>query len=176
MAKTESPTGTTRLFRGGAFVADHWRSVDGDESVPHDGAVIVPLARWRSEPALRDRAAPTGVRVTPPDMIGGGDDVGRASLIIVTLAKFTDGRAYSQARRLRETLGYTGELRATGDVLGDQLPLLARCGFDSFEIADAATIRGLERGVWAGLSHVYQPPGGSRRVHMGAAERMRRRA
>ena len=45
--------------------------------------------------------------------------------------KFTDGRAYSQAFLLRRRLGFAGELRATGDVLVDQLVQLQRCGFDS---------------------------------------------
>lgn len=45
--------------------------------------------------------------------------------------KFTDGRAYSQAFLLRRRLGFTGELRATGDVLIDQLVLMKRSGFDS---------------------------------------------
>jgi len=44
---------------------------------------------------------------------------------------FTDGRAHSQAFLLRRRLGYQGEIRATGDVLVDQLPLLSRNGFDA---------------------------------------------
>ena len=44
--------------------------------------------------------------------------------------KFTDGRAYSQARLLRQRRQFTGEIRATGDVLIDQLVHMARCGFD----------------------------------------------
>lgn len=44
--------------------------------------------------------------------------------------KFTDGRAYSQARLLRQRLKFAGEIRATGDVLIDQLVQMARCGFD----------------------------------------------
>lgn len=44
---------------------------------------------------------------------------------------FTDGRAHSQAFLLRRRLGYRGEIRATGDVLVDQLPLLSRNGFDA---------------------------------------------
>ena len=44
--------------------------------------------------------------------------------------KFTDGRAYSQARLLRQRLQFAGEIRATGDVLIDQLVHMARCGFD----------------------------------------------
>lgn len=55
----------------------------------------------------------------------------RLSLIEVNFPVFGDGRGYSAARILREA-GYTGELRAVGDVLVDQIPLMRRCGFDSF--------------------------------------------
>ena len=54
------------------------------------------------------------------------------ALIALEIPKFTDGRAYSQARTLRDHLGYTGELRATGNVLRDQLGYLARCGVNAF--------------------------------------------
>jgi uncharacterized protein (DUF934 family) len=57
----------------------------------------------------------------------------RLKLIVLQFPKFTDGRAYSQARLLRGRFGYRGELRATGAVFRDQLPLFLRCGFDSFE-------------------------------------------
>ena len=50
-----------------------------------------------------------------------------------------------------------GELRATGEILFDQLQLLARCGFDSFEIKDAVTIRLLEAGRRPSLGIFYQP-------------------
>ncbi|MEH3159241.1 MAG: DUF934 domain-containing protein [Sphingomonas taxi] len=53
------------------------------------------------------------------------------ALVEVSFPTFRDGRGYSAARVLREA-GYTGELRAAGDVLVDQLPLMRRCGFDSF--------------------------------------------
>ena len=55
----------------------------------------------------------------------------RLALIEVSFPKFRDGRGYSAGRILREA-GYTGELRAEGDVLVDQIPLMRRCGFDSF--------------------------------------------
>lgn len=55
----------------------------------------------------------------------------RLKLIEVAFPKFRDGRGYSSARILREA-GYTGELRAQGDVLVDQIAYLKRCGFDSF--------------------------------------------
>lgn len=55
----------------------------------------------------------------------------RLALIEIAFPRFRDGRGYSSARILREA-GYTGELRAEGDVLVDQLLFLRRCGFDSF--------------------------------------------
>ncbi|WP_294334350.1 DUF934 domain-containing protein [uncultured Sphingomonas sp.] len=55
----------------------------------------------------------------------------RIALVEVSFPSFRDGRGYSSARILREA-GYKGELRAQGDVLVDQIPLMRRCGFDSF--------------------------------------------
>jgi uncharacterized protein (DUF934 family) len=55
----------------------------------------------------------------------------RLALIEIAFPAFRDGRGYSAGRILREA-GYTGELRAAGDVLVDQLPLMRRCGFDAF--------------------------------------------
>jgi uncharacterized protein (DUF934 family) len=55
----------------------------------------------------------------------------RLAMIEVAFPKFRDGRGYSSARILREA-GYTGELRAQGDVLVDQIAFMTRCGFDSF--------------------------------------------
>jgi len=50
--------------------------------------------------------------------------------IDLNFPKFTDGRAFSQAFLLRRRLGFTGEIRATGDVLIDQLVQMERTGFD----------------------------------------------
>lgn len=55
----------------------------------------------------------------------------RLRLVEVNFPAYTDGRGYSAARLLREH-GYTGELRAVGDVLIDQLAYMRRCGFDAF--------------------------------------------
>jgi uncharacterized protein (DUF934 family) len=78
----------------------------------------------------------------------------RLSLVEVSFPKFRDGRGYSSARILREA-GYTGELRAQGDVLVDQIPLMRRCGFDSFapeaEVDEAVLAACLAR-----YDHVYQ--------------------
>ena len=70
--------------------------------------------------------------------IEAGDDVrlllpvlDRVKLVEIDFPRFRDGRGYSSARILREA-GYTGEIKATGDVLVDELLFMRRCGFDSF--------------------------------------------
>ena len=70
---------------------------------------------------------PTLVLPNTEDVLKLGDRLDGVRLIILDFPKFTDGRAYTQARLLRERLGYTGELRASGAVLIDQLPFLLRC-------------------------------------------------
>ncbi|EZP55306.1 MULTISPECIES: DUF934 domain-containing protein [Sphingomonas] len=81
--------------------------------------------------------------------------IGQIALVEVSFPSFRDGRGYSAARVLREA-GYTGELRAAGDVLVDQLPLMRRCGFDSFApeapIDPEALQRSLDR-----YDYRYQP-------------------
>lgn len=81
---------------------------------------------------LADQTNATAVRIEA------GDDaralvpmLDRLSLIEISFPSFRDGRGYSSARVLREA-GFTGELRAAGDVLVDQVPFMRRCGFDSF--------------------------------------------
>ncbi|MBL4791970.1 DUF934 domain-containing protein [Citromicrobium bathyomarinum] len=56
----------------------------------------------------------------------------RLRRIDIAFPAFTDGRGYSAARILREA-GFTGELRAVGDVLVDQIAYMRRCGFDAFD-------------------------------------------
>ena len=72
-------------------------------------------------------------------LIEAGDDardllpyLDRLQLVVIDFPRFRDGRGYSSARILREA-GYTGEIRAVGDVLVDQIWHMRRCGFDSFE-------------------------------------------
>lgn len=74
----------------------------------------------------------------PPAAIAA--DIDRFALIALAFPRFTDGRAYSQARLLRSRFGFRGELRATGNVLRDQLLFMRRCGFDAFELDDRVSI------------------------------------
>jgi uncharacterized protein (DUF934 family) len=82
--------------------------------------------------AFLEQSNATAVRLEPDeDARALIPHLGRLALIEVAFPKFRDGRGYSSARILREA-GYTGELRAQGDVLVDQIAYMKRCGFDSF--------------------------------------------
>lgn len=152
----------TRLWTERGFVVDQWRTLAEDEGVPAEGRVILPVRRWRTLSASVAASLPAlglGIEVEPHDSLDPEtDDLGRLSLIALVFPKFTDGRAYSTARRLREVWGYRGELRARGDILLDQMQLMSRCGFDTFEIRNAATIRALERRPPAAMAGAIRNP------------------
>jgi uncharacterized protein (DUF934 family) len=93
-------------------------------------------------------------------------DLDRIELVTLHFPKFNDGRAFSQARQLRERHGFKGELRATGQVLRDQLLFMARCGFDAFEIAKGEPVEAWEAAL-AEFTVFYQPTGDGRAVASG---------
>jgi uncharacterized protein (DUF934 family) len=78
----------------------------------------------------------------------------RIALVEIAFPAFRDGRGYSSARVLREA-GYTGELRAAGDVLVDQIAFMRRCGFDSFA-PNAPLNQADVDAALARYPHVYQ--------------------
>jgi phosphoadenosine phosphosulfate reductase len=81
---------------------------------------------------------------------------GNAGPIAISFPSFTDGRGFSLARLLRERHGFTGEIRAVGNLIPDHAQFLLRSGFDTVEIADPDTAHvwkfSLER-----IGHNYQP-------------------
>lgn len=151
------------IFKGDGFVADDWRFLAPAEDLPPDGKIILTLTEWLAvrAPVLQDRTL--GLLLEPGEVLRPGHlheiapDFSRLALIVVAFPKFTDGRGYSLARQLRGAYKYQGELRARGEILFDQLQLLARCGFDSFEIEDAVTIQLLETGRRPRIKTFYQP-------------------
>ncbi len=96
---------------------------------------IVPLALWRTERGALLARGDVGVLLGPTDDPAAvAEDAAELPVIAIDFPKFTDGRGYSIARLLRERHAYTGELRAVGDVLRDQLFALSQCGFDAFAL------------------------------------------
>jgi uncharacterized protein (DUF934 family) len=153
------------LFKNDGFVADPWRTLREGESAPPSGHAIFPLDWWKQErDAFAGSHAPLGLRLEPDarleDIV---DDLPRFALIAIVFPKFGDGRGFSLAHLLRTRRGFTGEIRATGEVLFDQLQAMARSGFDAFEIVDPATLRALQAGRRPVVTHAYQSgPGGDR--------------
>ena len=131
------------LVKAGHIVKDRYVRVADDATVPDGIPVIVEANRFLADaPALTHRDGPIGV-LWPNDrqVAELAPLLDHLSLVALVFPKFRDGRAYSQARLLRERHGFRGELRATGEVLRDQFLFLIRAGFDSLEVrkdADAA--------------------------------------
>lgn len=126
-----------------------WSYVPGSADVPADGAAVVDLKRLAETPAR-------GVRLMPEDDARAlADHLPRLDLIDLVFPKFRDGRAYSSARILRDCLGYTGALRAVGDVLADQIAFMARCGIDQFVLNPAVSAEAAKAALDR-YAYVYQ--------------------
>jgi len=146
------------IIKDKQVVDDTWTQLGDDDAVPPSGDVIVSLARWlRGETALQSRSGKVGVRLTSSDLAEDlRDHLEGLSLVAVEFPKFADGRGYTQARVLRERLGYRGELRAVGDVLRDQLFYMWRCGFDAFALKPGKDVQGA-LDAFDDFSVKYQP-------------------
>jgi uncharacterized protein (DUF934 family) len=153
------------LVRDGVVVADSWAAVADDAALPDGQAVVVSFARWKAERAvLETRNAPIGLALKNTDPVEEvGPDAGRFGVIALNFPKFSDGRAYSQARLLRERYGFKAELRATGQLLTDQLIHMLRAGFDTFETADARLLNNWSKAA-AAYPAFYQRIGALRPV------------
>lgn len=145
------------LIKNGAPLQDPWFAVTGEEDLDRPGPLLVPYAIWEAHRArLTARVDPVGVRLAShqsPALIAG--DLDRLDLVALEFPKFTDGRAYSYARLLRERYRFTGEVRAVGHVLRDQVAFLLRCGFDALD-ADERVAAGWQQATGA-FSAWYQP-------------------
>ena len=126
----------TRLILQRELREDTWHLLTADDApAPADVDLLLTLAQWQARHSewLARATGRLGVRLEPaddPDALQ--PDLARLALIAVNFPSFTDGRGYSTARLLRERAGFTGELRAIGDVFRDQLFYLSRVGFDAF--------------------------------------------
>ncbi|MGD0719895.1 MAG: DUF934 domain-containing protein [Roseiarcus sp.] len=166
------------LWREGGFVDDVWTRLADGEPIPASGPVIVTAARWLAErAALAARAGPVGVSIAAgKDAVGQLQEAAARPLVVLEFAKFADGRAFSYAELLRERFGFKGELRAGGDVLLDEIALMRRCGFDSFEVVNEPTLRALKRGGAPGATLFYQPSVERDEAPAGTRPWLRRRA
>jgi uncharacterized protein (DUF934 family) len=157
------------LDKTGVLREDPWRHLKDDEAAGDGESVTISLPRWEKERAHWDgRSAPLGLRIpndVPPARLDGASR--RAALIVLDFPRFTDGRAYSQAWLLRARFSFTGELRAAGHVLRDQILFMRRCGFDSF-VVDGARARAEDWGrAFREFDLFYQPAADGQPTVMG---------
>jgi uncharacterized protein (DUF934 family) len=150
---------TMALYRHGAFVADNWVFPAEADPLPAHGRMALAKDRLIAEwPALSGRPDPVGLVLQAGQNLDGlADIVPRLALVRLVIPRYADGRLYSIARLLRDRHHFTGEIRAAGDVLRDQIAFLARSGVDAFEVTHEGTVRALADGAIVAVHHHYQP-------------------
>ena len=151
-----------QIIKGREVVNDDWSVLRLEEGQAADavevpaGKIIVPLTVWLAQRATLAERPALGVWLAPDERAESlKDDLQRFAVIAIDFPKFTDGRGYSIAYNLRRRLGWTGELRAIGDVLRDQLFQMARCGFDAYATRQDRSIHDALKGLSV-FSETYQ--------------------
>jgi uncharacterized protein (DUF934 family) len=155
-----APAPETRLWTPSGFREDDWRHAAEFDAPGSNGRLILPLKAFLEIPAderLRDKDR-IGVLLAPAESV---DEIAglldQLSLVALAFPAFNDGRSFSKAELLRSRHGFEGPVRATGQVLIDQLPHMLRLGFDEFEVSHPVLIARLEKGEVGGIALQYQP-------------------
>ncbi len=150
------------LFKDGAFIADPFHAWGEADEPATARYAHVPLKLFlENRDAVLANPHPLGLHVAPGERIeDAAADLGRFASIAIGFPAFTDGRGYSTARLLRERYRFAGEIRAVGDILADQVPLMRRCGIGAFVVSHEPTRQALEKGSLAAVDLYYQPVGG----------------
>lgn len=145
------------LLKNSKLLRDRWTVAETLAEALTPGAKFVSLDLWLAERAILRGLGAVGV-VLPndadPEVLA--DDLDRIAAVSLSFPSFADGRAFSQARILRDRLGFTGELRANGPVIQDQYAFLLRCGFDVVVVPDDIDVAAWNRSAGR-FTNVYQP-------------------
>ena len=131
-----------RIIKQREIVEDDWQHVDDGAPLP-EGKVIVSLSRWNAEreTLIGRRNSGLGIQLAAGEHADDiAADLDNFEVVALSFPSFRDGRAYTTARLLRGHYGFKGELRATGDVLRDQIFFMHRVGFDAFEVKEGRSI------------------------------------
>jgi uncharacterized protein (DUF934 family) len=154
-----------KIIRGRAIVADDWTRLDDAAPLPASGKCIVSHARWLAGRDALQARGDLGVAIPPTlDVNELRADLPALGLVALHFGfiqprpeggRSFDGRAYSQARALRERFGFQGEIRATGEVFRDAMFYMHRCGVDAFELKAGADLQDA-LGAFRDFSFGYQ--------------------
>lgn len=129
---------------------DRWHALGGEDGppvsinpAPH---LLLDSNQWHAVRAHWPEGVPVGLKLAnDEDIEDFAADLPRFGLVALHFPKWVDGRAYSQARLLRSRYRFGGEVRATGEVLVDMVPLLSRTGFDAAVLRHDQSIEAAER-------------------------------
>lgn len=116
-----------KIIKDGAVSDDQWLPVDPSLASPESGR-ICSLDQWLTLEAFQNSAVQLEADEPPAPLLEKLDQI---ALVVIHFDNFMDGRGFSYGRELREK-GFTGELRASGAVIRDQLAYLSRLGFNAF--------------------------------------------
>ncbi len=135
-----------------ALARDPWHALGGEDGPPvsinPEPHLLLDRAQWNAVRAHWPDAMPVGLKLAnDQDVEDIATDLPRLALVALNFPKWTDGRAYSQARLLRSRYRFAGEIRAMGDVLVDMAPLLARTGFDAAALRAGQSVEAAERAI-----------------------------
>ncbi|NOR81151.1 MAG: DUF934 domain-containing protein [Methyloprofundus sp.] len=123
-----------QLIKDKQVTQDSWVYIV-DETPLEADYIIVSLVRWQQERDQLSKVKNLGVRLESDVAIEDiADDLSHFQLIELFIPVFTDGRAFTHARLLRSRYGFTGDIRASGDFMRDQVCYLNRVGVSSFEL------------------------------------------
>ena len=145
-----------RVIKDKQLVEDSWQLVRESEQLP-EGDIIVSFPYWsENKTSLEGHKGKIAVYLNGDDEVENlKEDLDQFELIALDFPAFKDGRCYSHARLLRERYGYSGELRAIGEVLRDQLFFMNRCGITSFELPEGKDAEDVLKG-FSDFSVTYQ--------------------
>ena len=150
----------TRLWTPQGFREDEWVHAESAAALSGNGRFILPLQAFLAlDPQQRVSAKERlGVLLQPGEPLEKiAGLLGELSLVALAFPAFSDGRSFSKAELLRSRHRFEGSVRATGQVLVDQLPHMLRLGFDEFEVSHPVLIARLEKGEVGGIALHYQP-------------------
>lgn len=165
----------TRIWNEQGFVENDPWVIETEECQAQDGQLVLhPLEAFLTL-VTESNAVGLGVIINPADDVKKLEPfLDRIALVAVNFPAFNDGRGFSHASLLRERLKYPGEVRAIGDVLIDQVPLMLRTGFTSFAVTNATALKRLSENRLPGIAVHYQPA--AKAANGGAAYSWRRRS
>lgn len=148
----------TKIWNERGFVENDLWVIETEELKAQDGQRAVLALDAFIARAEESNDVGLGVLIAPADDVEKLQPfIDRIELIAVSFPAFSDGRGFSHASLLRSRLNYEGELRAVGDVLIDQVPLMLRTGFNSFAVTNETAIRRLAENRLPAIDVYYQP-------------------